>query len=650
MEKKSEVVESTRRCKFYLTTKQRYCKFLPSSPGSDLCSVHSVDRVCCPLAPNHTVSRVNLCKHALVCTYTRDLAYSLSLPFHKTLPSLLDIDNDAHSCTDKLIRACTTVCKEELSLSSSNTSFPVTRLLRAYKRSCDYLSETLNPVCPLHFLQGALVSNTCSTPTETRSPTASPTTADICDHSTTLPTSSSPPSLTYLPTCNECKLNEQALSSAICLAAACTSHKRSFNQMTPSSSSHLESAPCALAADTKRVCCPLLVSNGDLSPPPSSPESKTMSASPPHNPNTSFSERIEVGKLSLSEQLPCLCDALHTKRHKKTKQDKVPDKQLCEGWHMCRDDDGVVDVCGCGDCINGLGKHEKQCAGLLGHIIRRGWIPSDNAGLVVEFGAGKAGLTRWLLMARKAQHAMGKARSCVTQPGTYTDKSEHACQNVRCVIVERESRRNRKEAKNEKMVASVSSAPASSGLAPSSSGISSMEQRLIRLRLDIADFDLPALLSYANHKQADIDNPVEHLADCQKGMSCHSATTEPALLPLGLLPQLSKSWAELAERRILMLPPGLSRVKDVCGKGGNQSELQSIKVFGDLWKFLLKRGTGGGTDMKRLPRGTRRPKYICCSVLALQSCCCAVAALKHSYCSAVSCNSLCCACCMQCAG
>lgn len=115
-----------------------------------------------------------------------------------------------------------------------------------------------------------------------------------------------------------------------------------------------------------------------------------------------------------------------------------------------------------------LDKHDVQCAAVVARLLHgqgAGPILARPNILVVEFGAGKAGLTRWIAMAFKAQDQILRTAFCPT---------------TRYVLLEMASRRNAKENKNQLLTKELNET-----------------LHVVRLRMDIQHFDLPALLAYA---------------------------------------------------------------------------------------------------------------------------------------------------------
>lgn len=74
------------RCSYVVPNKGRRCRF-PVLPGTSFCGAHredeSVERVPCPLDPNHTVFKNRLQQHLKICTKARDQSVVQRQPFYR---------------------------------------------------------------------------------------------------------------------------------------------------------------------------------------------------------------------------------------------------------------------------------------------------------------------------------------------------------------------------------------------------------------------------------------------------------------------------------------------------------------------------------------------------------------------------------------
>jgi hypothetical protein len=145
--------------------------------------------------------------------------------------------------------------------------------------------------------------------------------------------------------------------------------------------------------------------------------------------------------------------------------------------------------------LNKLEKHDRQNICFLS--LLRSTVLSSDAGdyLCVEFGAGKAALSRWMVNAsaiaaiNRNDDSQGNLQSVPTQESLAMSPAKRIRREVApllyqrkvsFVLLEREARKNKSENKDLAL--------------PTSSSSSSLETTTLRLRLDIKDFDFGSLL------------------------------------------------------------------------------------------------------------------------------------------------------------
>eukprot|EP00397_Hematodinium_sp_SG-2012_P056796 GEMP01070431.1.p1 GENE.GEMP01070431.1~~GEMP01070431.1.p1 ORF type:complete len:215 (+),score=49.56 GEMP01070431.1:328-972(+) len=127
-------------------------------------------------------------------------------------------------------------------------------------------------------------------------------------------------------------------------------------------------------------------------------------------------------------------------------------------------------------------KHAVQCARLLEVMDQEHMLQSD--GLMVEYGCGKGGLTRWLSVANDTRGA-----------------------DWDFTLIEREGRRNKAERRKDLP-----------------------KDRCLRLRLDLADFDLHRLLKTNRHESFQgAPEPLQRWCDDRHDKEWHNVVTSQTM-------------------------------------------------------------------------------------------------------------------------
>ncbi|PFH35400.1 hypothetical protein BESB_062870 [Besnoitia besnoiti] len=246
-----------------------------------------------------------------------------------------------------------------------------------------------------------------------------------------------------------------------------------------------------------------------------------------------------------------------------------------------------------------MDKHDEQNAQLVSACALAGFLPTSpdalDGLLVVELGAGKAALTRWLatwaaaafaeatsqrmeggqkILDEKSKALPGQDSSENTTGGYASrDAQQEALQQtapdtsggnragVRFVVVEREARRNAKEMKDEEMQsmsakrvrsenyfkkkADATDRPSTSTNSPPEGAGKQEDDRagyvtprlvrhVVRLRIDISDFDLRALLRYMNFGDSHLlrQPHIPPFFDLLRQHNCRVFPRRPSALPV----------------------------------------------------------------------------------------------------------------------